>query len=54
MAVGDEVGTGPVPIDDRYGPGALLTPASCGRDPEPDTPWRLVAWELDEKKVVFS
>ena len=34
--------------------GALLTPASCGRDPEPDTPWRLVAWELDEKKVVFS
>lgn len=29
MALGDETGTtGPVPIDDRYGPGALLTPAN--------------------------
>ncbi len=29
MALGDELhGTGPVPIDDRYGPGALLTPAN--------------------------
>lgn len=34
--------------------GALLTPASCGRDPEADTPWRLVAWELDETKVASS
>jgi CDP-diacylglycerol--glycerol-3-phosphate 3-phosphatidyltransferase len=29
MALGDELGTsGPVPIDERYGPGALLTPAN--------------------------
>jgi CDP-diacylglycerol--glycerol-3-phosphate 3-phosphatidyltransferase len=29
MALGDELQeTGPVPIDDRYGPGALLTPAN--------------------------
>lgn len=34
--------------------GALLTPASCGRDPEPDTPWSLVALELDEHEVVPS
>lgn len=34
--------------------GALLTPASCGRDPEADTPWRLVALDLGAKTAVPS